>query len=786
MLTLLCNLFIMFIKRPLVFIVILFVGGLMIGKSLFYPSPEAPGKTLPLSGIIRSEPGTAYGRTSFVLKTKEFGNINLSVKPASDEFRYGDSVQVRALLQTYPEPTNPSLSSYGEYLKTKRIYFHASVRQSDIRIIQRNCGNPLMAFSIWLKNQLVPITQKTLPDPYNALLGSIIFGTSAAPLPKDIQLTYKKAGVIHLLVVSGSQIALLVGICLKICQGLRFSSLLTFFIVSFFNIVFTLMTGADPSITRACIMAEVALTGKLLGRDADVYTTMAAAALISLLINPLTIFNVGFQLSFAATWALVYIAPVLETALKKKLPGWAAAPLAISLAPTLTTLPLTVYYFAALSVVSLPMNLIVISWVEILVTLGFLATILGVIWLPLAIIVNGTNFALLYILDKLVNFFAGIPYAYVFIQPPHWIFVIMYYAALIWFIEYLQKEGAKGLRDKGTEGNSECGMQNADLNTHHSSLITRYSGLPELTTIKRFLPLLALLFFLVAWLAFSNNKLLTITMLDTGQGDSILIEAPNGKKMLIDAGDGKAGERAVVPVLQQKGINKIDILVSTHAHADHIGGFPYFLKNIRPKLLLDTDPAISPGKSGGQPVQGNWYFREYRRQVKKKKIPHRLAAAGQTINLADNIKAFILHPSTPFLKDTPSDDNENSVVIKLVYKNFSILLPGDLGHAGEERLLGYVENRKLPISSLRSTILKAGHHGSRHSSSDEFLDAVRPSAALISCGKGNRFKHPHQSVVDKLKKRDIRIYRTDHHGAVIIKTDGKKYWIKTMVKGSFR
>ncbi|MFH1428733.1 MAG: ComEC/Rec2 family competence protein [Candidatus Margulisiibacteriota bacterium] len=301
-------------------------------------------------------------------------------------------------------------------------------------------------------------------------------------------------------------------------------------------------------------------------------------------------------------------------------------------------------------------------------------------------------------------------------------------------------------------------------------------------TIKRVLPLISLLFFVFAWLGFSNNNILTITMLDVGQGDAILIEAPYGKKMLIDAGDSKASEQAVVPVLQRKGINSLDVLVGTHVHADHIGGFPYLLQNIRPKLLLDTNPAISPEKGEGQQEGGNWFFREYRRQVKKKKIPHRLAAPGQVINLTDEIMAYVLHPSFPFLKDTPSDDNENSVVIKLVYNNFSILLPGDLGHAGEDRLIKLIEDKSLPVASLRSTILKIGHHGSRHSSSDKFLDAIRPNAALISCGKENKFKHPHQPVLDKLKKRDITIYRTDQLGAVIIKTDGRKYWIKSMVQ----
>ena len=765
-------------NRPLTYVAIVFLLGLILGKIVFPDKVFQPGTTkYSLTGVICSEPQSRNNSQSFLLKVKSLGKVWVRVLARTPELEYGDLIKVNAVLIPHEPATNPAVSSFKNYLHTKEIYYKAEVEFSQVTPIAKGHGNKLLNLAIWLKHKLVPITQKTLPTPYNTLLGSIIFGTSAVPMPSHIQETYKRAGVIHLLVVSGSQIALLVGICLRICQALRLSNLAIFLIVSFFNILFTLMTGADPSIMRACIMAEIALTGKLLQRDPDIYTTMAFAALISSVMNPYIIFNVGFQLSFMATWSLVYLVPPLEDCLEKKLPNFLVSPLAIALAPTLATTPLTLYYFSAWSAVSLLMNLIVISWVEILVVLGFLATLLGIIWLPLAMIINGTNFVLLFILHKLVTFFAQLPFAYIFIKSPHWIFVMAYYGLLVVGIEKMQEWTHK------KDGNNSGQKMACDLSPY-STTKQKKNWVIAGVIIASLIFFVLILEKKTATPITLGKEQLVITMIDVGQGDSFLIETPQGKKVLVDAGSAWGGKRAVVPVLQHKGINTLDCLIGTHIHADHIGGFPGLLQQFKPKLIIGTEPMGNKVTDKTSAKYGNWFFREYRKIIKKKKIPYKNAMAGQVIKLSKDITMHVLHPSKPYLTDTPSNDNENSVVLYLTYKKFSILLTGDLGKIGEQKILERMNNKQPPfdrLSTIKSVVLKLGHHGSKHSTSKGWLEEVAPQVVLVSCKKKNRYNHPHPSVITNMRKKNIKIYRTDLQGAVIIRTDGNKYLIETVL-----
>ena len=216
-----------------------------------------------------------------------------------------------------------------------------------------------------------------------------------------------------------------------------------------------------------------------------------------------------------------------------------------------------------------------------------------------------------------------------------------------------------------------------------------------------------------------------------------------------------------MPFLRKKGINELNLVVLTHPHDDHVGGLSYILEKIRIGMVLDS----------GQPHTSSGYQR-FLRTIEAKKIPYKIARAGQAIDLGSGVKGYVLHPSEPLITGSESDLNNNSVVIKIVYGRTSILLAGDMAFEGEEKLLakGY---------DMNSDVLKVGHHGSRTSTSDRFLAAVRPVYAVISVGAKNKFGHPNNQTMGRLVKHGAMIMRTDQNGAITIKSDGEDLVINT-------
>jgi competence protein ComEC len=216
----------------------------------------------------------------------------------------------------------------------------------------------------------------------------------------------------------------------------------------------------------------------------------------------------------------------------------------------------------------------------------------------------------------------------------------------------------------------------------------------------------------------------------------------------------------VVPYLRRKGIQKLDLVVLTHAHEDHVGGLPAVLEKIKVDSVLDTG-YIYESKT----------YRRFLDLIRRNKIKYGLARSGQSLNFGGNTVAKVLHPDRLFLEECENINNA-SIVFRLHYGGFSMLFTGDNEKEGEERIL-----ELFSPAALVSTILKVGHHGSRTSTSSPFLEAVRPEAAIISCGRRNKFKHPHRSTLKKLEA--VRTYRTDKHGAIIIKSNGRGFRIGT-------
>lgn len=684
-----------------------------------------------LIGQIEDEPRIVEDRMFFTLKVnqvngrKATGLVSVTAKAAKLE--YGNKVEVGGKLEGLESLSNPGILSFADFLKNKGINCQLRSTSSSPEALSRKGGNLLKKLSISLKNRLITIPQKTLPEPYSTLLASIVFGTRASKTPVEIKETYKRAGVAHLLVASGMHLGILVGVCLFIVRSTRLPPWLGILITSIVNFLYALMTGFGPSILRAAIMAEIMLVGLLFEKEKEIYTSMALAAFVILLFNPRYLFEVGFQLSFGATLSLIYISPVINERIKTFIPKYFSPIISAAIAPVLVSVPITLFHFSQTSIIGVLTNILLLPWVGVIVILGFVSTVLGAVFLPLGELINGSNLILLWAANWIVTTLASLPFAQIFMPPPKLPVIIGYYICIAGMVEVLRR-----------------------------------GRFPRMNKFRIAAVALAILSVLL-WNAALSDETggLTITVLDVGQGDSILIETPSKRRVLVDGGVKKMGERVVVPFLLKNGITRLDMVILTHPHEDHVGGLPAVLNKIKVDSVLDTG-FVCKSES----------YRRFLDLVEKNKIKYRLARGGQTINFGKGVVAKVLHPTLPFLTDTNSDANNVSIVFRMQYGKFSMLFTGDNEHEGEERIL-----EMFPASCLASNILKAGHHGSRTSTSDHFLSAVNPKVAVISCGKRNKFKHPHKSTLQKFESHGVKVYRTDQHGAVVITSDGKKFII---------
>jgi len=261
---------------------------------------------------------------------------------------------------------------------------------------------------------------------------------------------------------------------------------------------------------------------------------------------------------------------------------------------------------------------------------------------------------------------------------------------------------------------------------------------------------------------------LTITVLDVGQGDSVLIQAPSGRTLLIDGG-GTAGEatsgydvgrEVVLPALLARRVRKLDVLVITHPHEDHIGGLTAVAEQVPIGMVLD--PMLE---------EQNPTYQELRQLLQVRKIPLRRATEGQRINLQDQLALEVLNPPDPRLRGTGADTNNNSVVMRLTYHTFSMLLAADVEERGAARLA-----RLGP--AMKSTVLKVPHHGSAGAVETDLIETVAPALAVVSVGRSNSFGHPTPEALEELRRVGAAVMRTDREGAITLRVRPPRWWAR--------
>lgn len=718
------------------------------------------GQRVILTGRVVSEPDVREDKVFYLLQALELaksgetravpGLVRLQVKDSNRVFAYGDILSVSGLLAR-PDPAgNPGLFDYRTYLERQGIRMILTARGDEaVKKVGAGGANPLQSAAIALKQKLSGAAAYSLAPSQAAVLNGILFGVQGH-IDRDTRRAFSETGVVHILSVSGLHVGLVLGGLLWLLRLLKLSPAWTAPLATPLLLMYVLMTGLNPAVVRSAVMALLLVWAHHFGRDRDWPTTLALAAMVILFRNPLQIYNPGFQLSFAATWGILYLGPFLTGVFNKLLqvsPGntgrLAVQALAVTLAAQLSTVPLVAWYYNILSPVSILANTLAVPLTGLIMALGILAAFLGLVWLPLASLVNASTGVVLDIFLAAIGFFQRLPGAVIYLSTPPVLLAAAWYAAL-------------------------------------PAVVKLYSGrCSEAVALraKRWVPVgaaVAVVLILIWW-PWRHEHELAVHFIDVGQGDSILVQTPGGKNMLIDAGGRPgeynsgtgAGDQVVEPYLRKIGVQRIDILVLTHPHEDHCGGAVSLIKRFPVEMALvsydaeeaASGPADSSREEGVPPA-----FTELLENMEARGIPVKSAGAGDRIKLDGSLDIEVLSPVETQSIKSGSDANNISLVIKITYGSRSFVFAGDAELEEQKDLLrGEVD--------LRADVLKVPHHGSRTLLPD-LIEQVQPEAAVISVGAHNTFGHPAREALDMLNEAGALIYRTDLDGAVIMRTDG--------------
>ena len=715
--------------------------------------------------------------------------------PSLPTLHCGDRVELQIRLRLPERYRDPGAWQYADYLLQQGISAHGTAPAEKLHILAQDPATVscrLLAAQAWASgrlarfaagpgNQRLPALLRLSPDD-TGMLSAMLFGDRTG-LNHQLRLGFERTGSFHLFVVSGMHVALVAGLLWWLLRRLRLPDFVATFLTIPAITAFALLTGFGAPVQRALAMTTLFLLARLLARERSVLNALGAAALFTLLWSPHALFEASFQMTMLAIIAIGGIAIPLgernllawahvtrnldQLRLDQSLPPhlaqvrvslrlWTeslntlAGPFASRLflavlrlaanaveliligivAELVMALPMAVYFHRA-TVFALPANMASIPLLGVLMPaaiLTFMATLVSP-WL--AIVPSALTALLLHAITFAIGHISRVPLADARVPGP--LTIVIAAALSAWaFCLWATRKSARWA-------------------------IAAAIVLP-LTTLA------------VLWpepTVRSPNQL-ELTALDVGQGDSLLLIGAEGKTMLIDAGGPTGsiveaatatsffdvGEEVVAPYLWSRRIRRLDTLVLSHAHSDHMGGMPAILRDLRPRELWVSLPAHA------EP------FTDLLSQAKSLGIPVRFLHAGQQIPWGDE-QISVLSPDLSYT-NTAAPKNDDSLVLRVQYGQASVLLEGDAEAPSERAMLAAHEI--TPV-----TLLKVGHHGSLTSTTPELLAAAAPHSAVISTGLNNHFGHPRPEILVRLAEQHTLTYRTDQFGLTtfLLSRDGR-------------
>jgi competence protein ComEC len=666
------------------------------------------------------------------------GRARLTLLRPGIVLKYGDRIRGQFKLRRPRGYLNPGGFDYPLYLRTMGVALEGWAGEADA-LERRGAGEGswLLTGAYALRDRMIRAVTQLLPPDQASLLVAVTLGERSG-IPRRFNEAFLGSGTYHIIAISGLNVSLIAGALFFLLRGfrvpLRLSALVSMGLITFY----AALAGGSPSVVRAAVMADVYLLALVLDREADSLNTLALSALGLAIWQPLVLFDVGFQLTFVATWAILVAVGLVPLGRLPAAWRWGAASFVLSVAAFLGTAPILASTFHRISPVGILANLLIVPLSGLLTGAGMLFALLATVT-PRSLSLFAALIGLL--IDLLVDvaeWFAQWPFASVRLFSPTMPMVVCYYLAL----------GA-GVISPGRRW-------------------LRWFALSAA---------LAIVILVAARLVpMPRDGRVRMTVLDVGQGDAIVVELPGRRTILIDGGglfDDRfdIGEQVVVPFLLSRWIGHLDLVLLSHPHPDHLNGLMAVLHQFPVGQVWD----------GGQRVTNMTYL-WFEEVLRDKRIPHKIYGAGYRTSEFDPVQIAVLHPPTDLLRGSPrghfSDVNSNSLVIALRYGNVTFLLPGDIEDEAERLLL----EREADLSAQ---VLKVPHHGGRTSSGLPFLERVRPSVAVVSAGYRNRFRHPHQETLERYRGSGIDLYRTDRDGAVTVSTDGDSIEVAT-TRGSHR
>jgi competence protein ComEC len=480
---------------------------------------------------------------------------NKNSKNSSFKLKYGDKIEFYLEYEKPSTARNYMGFDYSNYLKTKKIFGTVNLKEEDVEIISHDNSNIILRKIYELRNLMKTKIEKLLPKETSGLcLGMLIGETSG--IEENMQEDFRDSSLSHILAVSGANVSYIIVsityIFNKMCLRKRLSKIISIILL----ILFMLLTGCTSSVNRACIMAILMLIAELLYRKSDVYNNLAISALILLIINPYSLLDIGFQLSYMGTIGIVFLHDKIGNFIKinNKIVKYFFEMIAVTTCANLAIIPIMMFHFNTISLTFYFSNIIVGPILGIVVIIGFIMFFISLIFTPISSLIAIVLNLMLKFIIKIAEITANMPFSKITIITPSFFFIIVWYLIII-SISYKQK---------------------VKIFYHKNNKL-----------IKKIVSCI-LIIVLIVNLIIKVDKKLEIHFVDVGQGDACLIITPLNKKILIDGGGSEfgsfnVGEKTLLPYLLDRRINKLDYIIISHFDSDHVRFYSIFAKRNKSK-----------------------------------------------------------------------------------------------------------------------------------------------------------------------------------------------------------